>query len=111
MTASFTPRPSQQQILRYTGGRLGIAAVPGAGKTHILSALAAKIIHEGWLGDDQETWLSDTLAASAAQWKLLAQQVVVAPFPVLFNAAPFSAFFNSCHWRYAASPSATRVPP
>jgi len=34
----FTPRPSQQNILRYTGGRLDIAAVPGAGKTHILSA-------------------------------------------------------------------------
>jgi len=47
---NVAPRPSQQNILRYTGGRLGNAAVPGAGKTHILSALAAKIIHEGWLG-------------------------------------------------------------
>jgi DNA helicase-2/ATP-dependent DNA helicase PcrA len=60
----FTPRPSQQAILRYTGGRLGIAAVPGAGKTHILSALAAKIIREGWLGDDQEV-LIVTLVNSA----------------------------------------------
>ncbi len=60
----FTPRPSQQNILRYTGGRLGIAAVPGAGKTHILSALAAKIIHEGALGDDQEV-LIVTLVNSA----------------------------------------------
>jgi len=34
----FTPRPSQQNILRYAGGRLGIAAVPGAGKTQILFA-------------------------------------------------------------------------
>ena len=64
MTPPFTPRPSQQNILRYTGGRLGIAAVPGAGKTHILSALAAKIIHEGWLGDDQEV-LIVTLVNSA----------------------------------------------
>ncbi|MFZ5912093.1 MAG: ATP-dependent helicase, partial [Chloroflexota bacterium] len=63
MTA-FTPRPSQQAILRYSGGRLGIAAVPGAGKTYILSALAAKIIHEGWLGDDQEV-LIVTLVNSA----------------------------------------------
>jgi len=39
MTPNFTPRPSQQNILHYTGGRLGIAAVPGAGKTHILSAV------------------------------------------------------------------------
>jgi DNA helicase-2/ATP-dependent DNA helicase PcrA len=61
---SFTPRPSQQQILRYNGGRLGIAAVPGAGKTHILSALAAKLIHEGRLGDDQEV-LIVTLVNSA----------------------------------------------
>ncbi len=61
---TFTPRPSQQNILRYTGGRLGIAAVPGAGKTHILSALAAQIIHSGVLGDDQEV-LIVTLVNSA----------------------------------------------
>ncbi|HQX17441.1 MAG TPA: ATP-dependent helicase [Anaerolineales bacterium] len=61
---NFTPRPSQQDILRYTGGRLGIAAVPGAGKTHILSALAAQIIHSGVLQDDQEV-LIVTLVNSA----------------------------------------------
>ena len=61
---TFTPRPSQQNILRYTGGRLGIAAVPGAGKTHILSALAAQIIHSGVLQDDQEV-LIVTLVNSA----------------------------------------------
>jgi DNA helicase-2/ATP-dependent DNA helicase PcrA len=60
----FTPRSSQKEILRYTGGRLGIAAVPGAGKTHILSALAAQIIHGGTLGDDQEI-LIVTLVNSA----------------------------------------------
>lgn len=64
MNPVFTPRPSQEKILRYTGGRLGIAAVPGAGKTHILSALAAKLIHEGRLGDDQEV-LIVTLVNSA----------------------------------------------
>lgn len=64
MTLPFTPRPSQQNILRYTGGRLGIAAVPGAGKTHILSALAAQIIQSGALGDDQEV-LIVTLVNSA----------------------------------------------
>ncbi|MBE7535322.1 MAG: ATP-dependent helicase [Anaerolineales bacterium] len=64
MTLPFTPRPSQQNILRYDGGRLGIAAVPGAGKTHILSALAAQIIHEGRLRDDQEV-LIVTLVNSA----------------------------------------------
>jgi DNA helicase-2/ATP-dependent DNA helicase PcrA len=64
MTLPFTPRPSQQNILRYDGGRLGIAAVPGAGKTHILSALAAQIIHSGALQDDQEV-LIVTLVNSA----------------------------------------------
>ena len=61
---NFVPRISQQEILKYRGGRLGIAAVPGAGKTQILSALAAKIIHERWLGDDQEV-LIVTLVNSA----------------------------------------------
>ena len=61
---NFTPRLSQQEILKYRGGRLGIAAVPGAGKTHILSALAAQIIHSGALGDDQEV-LIVTLVNSA----------------------------------------------
>jgi DNA helicase-2/ATP-dependent DNA helicase PcrA len=62
--SSFTPRPSQQKILRYNGGHLGIAAVPGAGKTHILSALAAKIIQENRLQDGQEV-LIVTLVNSA----------------------------------------------
>ncbi|MDP1714209.1 MAG: ATP-dependent helicase [Anaerolineales bacterium] len=60
----FSPRPSQQNILRYAGGRLGIAAVPGAGKTHILSALAAQIIQENQLQDGQEV-LIVTLVNSA----------------------------------------------
>jgi DNA helicase-2/ATP-dependent DNA helicase PcrA len=64
MTLPFTPRPSQQNILRYDGGRLGIAAVPGAGKTHILSALAAQIIQSGVLEDGQEM-LIVTLVNSA----------------------------------------------
>jgi DNA helicase II / ATP-dependent DNA helicase PcrA len=61
---NFTPRLSQQEILKYRGGRLGIAAVPGAGKTHILSALAAQIIHSSTLGNDQEV-LIVTLVNSA----------------------------------------------
>ena len=61
---NFIPRISQQEILKYRGGRLGIAAVPGAGKTQILSALAAQIIASGALGDDQEV-LIVTLVNSA----------------------------------------------
>lgn len=61
---SFSPRPSQQNILQYHGGRLGIAAVPGAGKTHILSALAAQLIQNNELQDGQEI-LIVTLVNSA----------------------------------------------
>jgi len=61
---NFIPRPSQERILRYRGGRLGIAAVPGAGKTQILSALAAQIIASGALDSDQEV-LIVTLVNSA----------------------------------------------
>ncbi len=60
----FTPRPHQQEILDYTRGKMGIAAVPGAGKTHVLSALAARLIAEGRLEADQEV-LVVTLVNSA----------------------------------------------
>ncbi len=61
---TFTPRPSQREILKYTGGTLGISAVPGSGKTHTLSALAAQIISSGALQRDQEV-LIVTLVNSA----------------------------------------------
>jgi DNA helicase-2/ATP-dependent DNA helicase PcrA len=60
----FTPRPAQTEILTYTGGRLGISAVPGSGKTHTLSALAADLITRGALAPDQEV-LIVTLVNSA----------------------------------------------
>lgn len=50
----FSLRPSQQTILRFRGGKIGIAAVPGAGKTYVLSALAAHLIAEKLLDEDQE---------------------------------------------------------
>ncbi len=62
MTPTF--RPSQTSILRYTGGKMGIAAVPGAGKTFTLSALAAEIITRGDLEEEQEV-LIVTLVNSA----------------------------------------------
>jgi DNA helicase-2/ATP-dependent DNA helicase PcrA len=39
-----TFRPAQAEVLRYAGGRLAIAAVPGAGKTFILTRLACRLI-------------------------------------------------------------------
>jgi DNA helicase-2/ATP-dependent DNA helicase PcrA len=60
----FTPRPKQREILAYRGGRMGVSAVPGSGKTQILSLLAAQIIVSGTLEDDQEV-LVVTLVNSA----------------------------------------------
>ena len=49
-----TLRASQQEVLRYKSGKMGISAVPGAGKTWTLSQLAAKLILEKDLEPDQE---------------------------------------------------------
>lgn len=54
---AFVPRPAQERILDYTGGAMGIMAVPGSGKTFTLSLLAARLVErlagEGHL-DDRE---------------------------------------------------------
>jgi DNA helicase-2/ATP-dependent DNA helicase PcrA len=60
----FIPRPKQTEVLAYTGGKMGVSAVPGSGKTQTLSALAAKLVAEGTLDDDQEV-LIVTLVNSA----------------------------------------------
>jgi DNA helicase-2/ATP-dependent DNA helicase PcrA len=57
-------RPNQKEILSYLGGRMGISAVPGSGKTYTLSLLAADLILSGRLADDQEV-LIVTLVNSA----------------------------------------------
>jgi len=57
-------RPSQERIMAYISGKMGIAAVPGSGKTWTLSMLAAKIILSGALGMNQEV-LVVTLVNSA----------------------------------------------
>ncbi len=59
----FKPRPAQAKILRYTGGKLGVSAVPGSGKTHTLSYLAAQLVRQA-VRDDQEV-LVVTFANSA----------------------------------------------
>jgi DNA helicase-2/ATP-dependent DNA helicase PcrA len=61
---TFVPRPKQQEILAYTGGRMGVAAVPGSGKTETLSQLAAQLINSGVLDPRQEV-LIVTLVNSA----------------------------------------------
>ena len=60
----FDPRPKQAAVLNYRQGRMGVSAVPGSGKTHTLSCLAAELISAGALQDDQEV-LVVTLVNSA----------------------------------------------
>lgn len=60
----FTPRPKQQAVIEFDGGKMGVSAVPGSGKTRTLSYLAAKLIASGKLEDDQEV-LIVTLVNSA----------------------------------------------
>jgi DNA helicase-2/ATP-dependent DNA helicase PcrA len=60
----YKPRPMQEQVLKYTLGKMGVAAVPGAGKTATLSYLASNLIASEKLDDDQEI-LIVTLVNSA----------------------------------------------
>ncbi|MGJ3238992.1 MAG: ATP-dependent helicase [Anaerolineae bacterium] len=60
----FKPRPKQAEILTYRGGKMGISAVPGSGKTATLSYLAAQLVAMVDLADDQEI-LIVTLVKSA----------------------------------------------
>ena len=63
---TFSPRPSQEKILTYRGGKMGISAVPGSGKTWTLSRLAAEVISRREIGPDQEV-LIVTLVNSAVE--------------------------------------------
>ncbi|PKN87651.1 MAG: hypothetical protein CVU46_03800 [Chloroflexi bacterium HGW-Chloroflexi-8] len=60
----FNPRPRQAEVLKFTNGKMGVSAVPGSGKTQTLSLLAANLISQGLIKDDQEI-LVVTLVNSA----------------------------------------------
>ena len=64
INSSSQPRFHQQAVLTYRYGRMGVAAVPGSGKTWTLSRLAADIITSGKLEEGQEV-LVVTLVNSA----------------------------------------------
>jgi DNA helicase-2/ATP-dependent DNA helicase PcrA len=59
----FLPRRDQQKALAYEGGKMGISAVPGSGKTRTLAELAAHLVAER-IDDGQEV-LVVTLVNSA----------------------------------------------
>ncbi|WP_321329576.1 ATP-dependent helicase [uncultured Ilyobacter sp.] len=61
-------REEQKKILEYREGRLGIPAVPGAGKTFILSHLAAKLI-EKELKEEEEILILTYMNSSVINFK------------------------------------------
>jgi len=66
---TFVPRPAQERILSYTGGAMGISAVPGSGKTFTLSLLAARLVErlaaEGRVDDREVLIVTFTNSAVA----------------------------------------------
>lgn len=60
----FEPRPGQKEVVAFRSGRMGVAAVPGSGKTQTLSYLASHLISDNCIGEDQEI-LIVTLVNSA----------------------------------------------
>ena len=69
---TFTPRPSQQKIIETllnAGGpvRLGVSAVPGSGKTHILSFLASELVQR--VEDEQEVLIVTLVNAAVDNFR------------------------------------------
>jgi len=60
----FNPRPGQTEVINFTSGKMGVSAVPGSGKTHTLSFLAANLVASDLLQQYQEV-LIVTLVNSA----------------------------------------------
>ena len=77
----FSPRPDQAQILEYTHGKMGISAVPGSGKTHTLSALAAQIIRSGAVGDEQEVLIVTLVNSAVDNFAARIKEFLALPMP------------------------------
>jgi DNA helicase-2/ATP-dependent DNA helicase PcrA len=71
----FKPRPAQQQVLAYTGGKMGISAVPGSGKTHTLAVLAAQLVTER-IGGDQEVLVVTLVNSAVDNFKQRINQLI-----------------------------------
>ncbi len=81
----FTPRSSQKEILAYTGGHLGISAVPGSGKTHTLSALAARLISSKVLARDQEVLIVTLVNSAVDNFETRIKQFFNTPLEAVFK--------------------------
>ncbi len=60
---------------------MGIAAVPGSGKTYTLSALAAQLIRSGAVGDDQEVLLVTLVNSAVDNFAVRIQEFLSLPMP------------------------------
>ena len=65
----FKPRPKQREVLDYQQGYMGVAAVPGSGKTWTLSHLAAKLLAETDLSDGQEILIVTLVNSAVSNFK------------------------------------------
>src|SRR5512136_3036914 len=77
----FIPRLPQQEILAYTGGKMGISAVPGSGKTHTLSALAARLIRSGRLAAEQEVLIVTLVNSAVDNFSARIKEFLSLPMP------------------------------
>jgi len=62
-------RPAQEKILKYNSGTMGIAAVPGSGKTWTLSQVAVSLIAGGALQNRQEVLIVTLVNAAVDNFR------------------------------------------
>jgi len=60
---------------------MGVSAVPGSGKTHTLSALAAKLIGSGAIGDEQEVLIVTLVNSAVDNFSARIKDFLALPMP------------------------------
>src|SRR5512136_1224403 len=77
----FSPRPAQSRILEYNHGKMGISAVPGSGKTHTLSALAARLILSSQIDSEQEVLVVTLVNSAVENFASRIKEFLAVPMP------------------------------
>ncbi len=68
--------------MKYTSGKMGISAVPGSGKTHTLSALAAQLIRSGALAEEQEVLIVTLVNSAVDNFESRIKKFLGLPIPL-----------------------------
>ena len=89
-------RGQQAEIIGYDGGRLGVSAVPGSGKTLTLALLAARLIIEGRIGQESEVLVVTVQNSAVAN---ISQRIRL----ILREQGSFPAGFRVCTLHKLAS--------